>query len=224
MHDPPLIDLSDTCAAAFLIESVASEACEGPINAAQPPNINATQGGEECLDNPTAILNQCTSSSSSSAEAYPFFNPRNPSVLAKQDHATGTALGCLEEPIVPADPSLEVKLKEDRPASGEAGASWQALLSPMDAMSAAIHYQADKQETQVELLSVLAVHIVSIDKKLQALNDLIRRAQTHSYTQRVLCQRASIGDNSPKTTEVLNDILTEVRAQAPRIQDRLHRR
>ncbi|KAJ1152758.1 hypothetical protein NDU88_005533 [Pleurodeles waltl] len=91
----------------------------------------------------------------------------------------------------------------------------------MDAMSAVIYYQAEKPETQLDLLNVLAVHIVSINKKLQELNVLIRRAQTHSYTQQVLWQCASTGDNSPKTIAILNDILTEVRAQAPRSQDGL---
>ncbi|KAJ1173682.1 hypothetical protein NDU88_005508 [Pleurodeles waltl] len=146
-------------------------------------------------------------------EGYNSSNQRRPSVLAKQDQATGTVLGCLKEAKVPADPSLEAKLKEDWSVSGEVGTSWQALLSSMDAMSAAIHYQADKRETQVDLLNILAVHIGSIDKKLQGLYDLIRRAQTHSYTQQVLCQCASTGNNSPKTIEILNDILTEVRAQ-----------
>ncbi|KAJ1188709.1 hypothetical protein NDU88_005466 [Pleurodeles waltl] len=107
-------------------------------------------------------------------EAYPSSNPRRPSALAKLDQAMGTLLGYLEEATAPVDPSLEAKLKEDRSVSREARAFWQALLSTMDAMSAAIYYQAEKQETQVDLLNVLAVHIVSIDKKLQGLNDLLR--------------------------------------------------
>ncbi|KAJ1172710.1 hypothetical protein NDU88_004554 [Pleurodeles waltl] len=72
-----------------------------------------------------------------------------------QEHcAIGTVLGSLEEAYHPEDPSLEAKPKEDRSASGEAGAeaSRQAFFSTMDAMSAAIQYQADKQETQVDLL------------------------------------------------------------------------
>ncbi|KAJ1106907.1 hypothetical protein NDU88_004305 [Pleurodeles waltl] len=181
------------------------------------------QGREEHSENTTASPKQCTSSCNSSlaeVEAYPSSNSRCPSVPAKQDQATGTVRVCLEEVNVSADCSLDAKLKEDWPASGEAGAFWQALLSTMDAMLAAIHYQANKQESQVDLLDVLAVHIVSISKKLQALNDLIR-AQTNSYTQQVSCQYVSLGDNSPKTIEILNNILTEVRDQAPRSQDGL---
>ncbi|KAJ1165318.1 hypothetical protein NDU88_005746 [Pleurodeles waltl] len=118
--------------------------------------------------------------------AYPSSNPRRPNALAKPDQDTGTVLDCLEEAKAPADPSLEAKLKEDRSVSGEAGASRQALPSTMDAMSVAIYFQADKQETQVDLLSDLAVHAVSIDKKLQELNNLKGRAQTQTYTQQVL--------------------------------------
>ncbi|KAJ1187157.1 hypothetical protein NDU88_003936 [Pleurodeles waltl] len=47
------------------------------------------------------------------------------------------------------------------------GDSWTALLSTMDVMLSAIQFQADKQDTQVELLNILAVRIVSIDNKLQ---------------------------------------------------------
>ncbi|KAJ1082506.1 hypothetical protein NDU88_002671 [Pleurodeles waltl] len=221
MHDPPLIDLSDTCATVSSTEPVA---CEGSTNLAQPSNT--TQGGKEHSENPTAILKQCITISSSSLaemEAYPSSNPQRSRFLAKQDQAMGTVLGCLEDAKVQADPSLEAKLKEYRSVSREVGASWQAHLSTMDSRSAAIYYHADKQETQVDLLNVLAVHIVSIDKKLQGLSDLIRRVQTHSYTQQVLCQCVSTGDNSPKTIEIINEILTEIMAQAPRSHDGLCR-
>ncbi|KAJ1124178.1 hypothetical protein NDU88_002639 [Pleurodeles waltl] len=78
-----------------------------------------------------------------------------------------------------------------------------------------IYYHADKQ---VDRHNLLAVHILKIDKKLQALNDLIRRAQTHSYTQQVLWQCASTRDNSPKTIKILNDIVTEVRSWPPELR------
>ncbi|KAJ1125313.1 hypothetical protein NDU88_003745 [Pleurodeles waltl] len=66
-------------------------------------------------------------------QAYHFSNPRRPNVLDKQEQAMGTVLGCLKEAKVPADPSLEANPKRDRSVSREAGASWQALLSTMDA-------------------------------------------------------------------------------------------
>ncbi|KAJ1132372.1 hypothetical protein NDU88_010686 [Pleurodeles waltl] len=73
-HDPPAIDLSDTCATVSSTEPVA---CEGSTNAAQPSNTNTntnTTQGEEYSENPTAILKQSITSSSSSLEemeAYP---------------------------------------------------------------------------------------------------------------------------------------------------------
>ncbi|KAJ1218928.1 hypothetical protein NDU88_006499 [Pleurodeles waltl] len=137
-HDPPLIDLSDTWATVSLTEPVA---CEEYTNTTQPSNTNTTQGGNEYSENPAAILKQCITSSSSSLaemEAHPSSNPRRSSALVKQDQATGTVSGCLEEAKAQADPSLEAKLKEDRSVSGETGASRQALISTMDAMSAAI--------------------------------------------------------------------------------------
>ncbi|KAJ1118797.1 hypothetical protein NDU88_006984 [Pleurodeles waltl] len=91
----------------------------------------------------------------------------------------------------------------------------------MDAISAAIQFQADKQDTQVDLLNILAIHIVSIDKKLQSLNDLIKRAQTHSYTQQMTCQCSITGDNSQRSLDILNDILKEVKIQALRTEEHL---
>ncbi|KAJ1208885.1 hypothetical protein NDU88_004268 [Pleurodeles waltl] len=176
-----------------------------------------------------ATPNQHTISCSSLVEivAHSSSNPRCssvPCVPVKQELATGMVLGRSVEAKGPAATSLDVPSIEARLVFGEAGASWQALLTTWDTMSTAIYYQADKQETQVDLLNVLAVHIVSIDKKLQGLNDLTRRAQTHSYTQQVQCQCASTGDSSPRTTELLNEILPEVRAQALRCQNGLCKR
>ncbi|KAJ1155579.1 hypothetical protein NDU88_008308 [Pleurodeles waltl] len=98
-------------------------------------------------------------------------------------------------------------------APSTSGDSWKALLATMDAISAAVKFQADKQETQVDLLNILAIHIVSINNKLQSLNDLIKRAQTHSYTQQVTCQCTITGNNSQRTLDILNDILKDVKIQ-----------
>ncbi|KAJ1130765.1 hypothetical protein NDU88_009113 [Pleurodeles waltl] len=136
-------------------------------------------------------------------EARPSSNPWCPCALAKQDQATGTVLGCPEEEKLLLDPLMGAKLREDQSVPGEAGASWQALLSTIDAMSAAIYYQADKHSFK---------------------GYLMRRAQAHSYTMQVLCQCASTEGNSPKITEILNNTFTEVRAQAPRSQVELCRR
>ncbi|KAJ1117961.1 hypothetical protein NDU88_006156 [Pleurodeles waltl] len=187
---------------------------------------NTTQGGGERPPNRIVTPNQRTSSCSGSLVeivANPSSNPwSSVPVKQEQDQATGTVQSRPVEANVPLASSLDALPKKDRPVFGEAGASWQVLLTTMDIMSMAIYYQADKQETEVDLLSILGAHIVSIDKKHQGLNDLIRRA--HSYTQQVCCKCVPSGDNSPKSIELLNEILMEVRAQAPRSQDGLCRR
>ncbi|KAJ1139827.1 hypothetical protein NDU88_006191 [Pleurodeles waltl] len=165
-----------------------------------------------------ATLNQHSISCSSLVKivAHSSSNPQCssvPSVPVKQELATGMVLGRSVEAKAPAASWSDAPSKEAGTFFGEAGASWQALLTTMDTMSMAIYYQADKQETRVDLLNIFAVHIVSIDKKHQGLNDLIRRAQTHSYTQQVQCHCALTGDISPQTIEPLNEILMEVRVQ-----------
>ncbi|KAJ1177300.1 hypothetical protein NDU88_002559 [Pleurodeles waltl] len=192
-HKPPLIELSNSHVTVHLAEMVAILS-----------DLNITQGGVERPASPIATPNQRTSSCSVSLVkimAHPSSNHRFPSVSVKQeqDQATGTVRGRPVEASVPVASLLDSPPKKDQPASEEAGSSWQVLLTTMDIMSEVIYYQADKRETQVDLLNILAVHIVSIDKKLQELNDLIKRAQTHAYTQQVHCQCVPSGGNSPKT-------------------------
>ncbi|KAJ1125886.1 hypothetical protein NDU88_004301 [Pleurodeles waltl] len=161
-HDPPLINLSETCAT---VSSTEPAVCVAFTNAAQPSNINiiTTQGGEEDSVNPTAILKQCITNSSSSLadrQAYPSANPQRPSALAKLDQASGTILDCPEKAKGSANPFLEANLKEDQSVSEEAGASWQALQWHSDSLS------SRQTGNSGGLLNVLAVHIVSINKKL----------------------------------------------------------
>ncbi|KAJ1117959.1 hypothetical protein NDU88_006154 [Pleurodeles waltl] len=196
-HDPPLIKLSDSRVTVPSTEMVAILS-----------NSNTTQGGSQRPENSIVTPNQSTSSCSGSLVeivANPSSIPRSSvPVKQEQDQATGTVQSRPVEANVPLASSLDALPKKDWPVFGEAGASWQVLLTPMDIMSMAIYYQADKQETEVDLLRILGVHIVSTDKKLQGLNDLIRRAQKHSYTQKVCCKCFPSGDNSFKTIKLLN--------------------
>lgn len=89
---------------------------------------------------------------------------------------------------------------------------WGVLLSTLESISTAISHQADKHDVQVDLLNIMAIDIVGIDKKLQSLNDLITRQ--HNYTQQVNCKCTSVCENPQKLSVILSDILTEVRAQA----------
>ncbi|KAJ1102837.1 hypothetical protein NDU88_000278 [Pleurodeles waltl] len=130
------------------------------------------QGGGEPQASPTTTLNQRTISCSSRVEivAHSPFSPwcsSVPSVPVKQEPATGSVLGRLAETKASAASSSGAPSKEAGPAVGEAGTSWQALLTTMDTMSTAVFYQADKQETQVDLLNILAVHIVSTSRLVQ---------------------------------------------------------
>ncbi|KAJ1119036.1 hypothetical protein NDU88_007222 [Pleurodeles waltl] len=107
-------------------------------------------------------------------------------------------------------------LQSDVPAN-----TWGTLLSTLDVTATAIKHQADKQDIQVDLLTIMAKYIVGIDSKLQALNDLIQRAQKQNYIQQVACDCAISGDNPQTIVPILNDILAEVRAQALSTRKRL---
>ncbi|KAJ1142799.1 hypothetical protein NDU88_009112 [Pleurodeles waltl] len=114
------------------------------------------------------------------------------------------------------DSTRNSQLQSDVPAN-----TWGTLLSTLDVMATVIKHQADKQDIQVDLLNVMAKYIVVIDSKLQALNDLIQRAQKQNYIQQVACDCAISGDNSQTIFPILNDILAEVRAQALSTRERL---
>ncbi|KAJ1215757.1 hypothetical protein NDU88_003365 [Pleurodeles waltl] len=98
---------------------------------------------------------------------------------------------------------------------------WGSLLSTLDVMATAIKDQADKQDIQDDLLNIMAKYIVGIDSKLQALKDLIQRAQKQNYVQQVACGCAVSGNNPQIKVPILNGILVEVRAQALSTRERL---
>ncbi|KAJ1159060.1 hypothetical protein NDU88_011730 [Pleurodeles waltl] len=114
------------------------------------------------------------------------------------------------------DSTRNSQLQSDVPAN-----TWGTLLSTLDIMATAIKRQADKQDIQVDLPNIMAKYIVGIDSKLQALNDLIQRAQRQNYIQQVACDCAISGDNPQTIIPIINDILAEVRAQALSTRERL---
>ncbi|KAJ1085055.1 hypothetical protein NDU88_005188 [Pleurodeles waltl] len=87
-------------------------------------------------------------------------------------------------------------------------------------MSAAIKHQADKQDIQVDLLNIMDKYIVSIDLKLQTLNDLIHQAQEHTYMQQAVCNSTTSGDKPQVISSILNQILLKVRSQALNTKER----
>ncbi|KAJ1198737.1 hypothetical protein NDU88_002576 [Pleurodeles waltl] len=103
------------------------------------------------------------------------------------------------------DSTRNSQFQSDVPAN-----TWGTLLSKLHVMATAIKHQADKQDIQVDLLNIMAKYIVGIDSKLQALNDLIQRAQKQNYIQQVACDFAISGDNPQTIVPILNDILAEV--------------
>ncbi|KAJ1218066.1 hypothetical protein NDU88_005652 [Pleurodeles waltl] len=186
----PLIDLSDTC--------------------------SDTPQGIQIANNKTKMRSTCSTSSprkglsSCNTTTITTFNTHvSPAVLAMEQPEQ------LEELEDFLDHTTGAKVNAAPSTSGD---SWKALLATMDAISAAIQFQADKQ---VDLLNILAIHIVSIDNKLQSLYDLIKRDQTHSYTQQVTCQCSVTGDNSQRSLDILNDILKEVKIQTLRTEEHL---
>ncbi|KAJ1153247.1 hypothetical protein NDU88_006008 [Pleurodeles waltl] len=186
----PLIDLSDTC-----------------------PD---TTQGTQIAKNKTKMRSTCSTSSpqkdlSSCNITTPTFDTHVSSAAMAMEQPEQ-----LEELEDTLDHTMGAKVNVEPSTSGD---SWKALLATMDAISAAIQFQADKQDTQVDLLNILAIHIVSIDNKLQSLNDLIKRAQTHSYTQQVTCQCCTTGGNSQRSLDILNDILKEVKIQTLRTEE-----
>ncbi|KAJ1091720.1 hypothetical protein NDU88_004837 [Pleurodeles waltl] len=187
----PLIDLSDTC--------------------------SDTPQGNQIANNKTKLRSTC--STRSPRKDRPFC--KIITTTTSDTHVTSAVMAMeqpeqLEELEDPLDHTTGAKSNVEPSTAGD---SWNALLATMDAMSAAIQFQADKQDTHVDLLSILAIHIVSIDNKLQSSNDLIKRAQTRSYTQQVTCQCSITGDNSERTLEILNDILKEVKIQTLTTQE-----
>ncbi|KAJ1166684.1 hypothetical protein NDU88_007081 [Pleurodeles waltl] len=113
--------------------------------------------------------------------------------------------------------------RNSQPQSDVLANTWGTLLSTLDIMATAIKHQADKQDIQVDLLNIMANYIVGIDSKLQALNELIQRALKQNYIQQVACACACAipRDNTQTIVPILNDILTEVRAQALSTRERL---
>ncbi|KAJ1140581.1 hypothetical protein NDU88_006930 [Pleurodeles waltl] len=92
--------------------------------------------------------------------------------------------------------------------------TWGSLLLTLHIMAILIKHQADKQDIQVELLNIMAKYIVGIDSKLQALNELILRAQKHNYVQQARCDCTPSGNKPQVIAPILNEILMEARAQA----------
>ncbi|KAJ1174862.1 hypothetical protein NDU88_000153 [Pleurodeles waltl] len=187
----PLIDLSDIC----------SDAPQGTQTANNKIQMRTTCG----TSSPRKDHSPCNITTTTTLDTHvspPVMAMEQPEQLEEfedsLDHTTGAKVN-----VVPSTP----------------GDSWKALLAKMDVISAAIQFQADKQDNQVDLLNILAIHIVNIDNKLQSLNDLMKRAQTHSYTQQVTCQCSITGDNSQRSLDILNDILKEVKTQTLRTEE-----
>ncbi|KAJ1171086.1 hypothetical protein NDU88_002957 [Pleurodeles waltl] len=94
--------------------------------------------------------------------------------------------------------------------------AWGSLLSTLYVLSVVIKHQNDKQ---VDLLNIMANYIVGINSKLQALNDLIHRAQYHNYIRQA--RNCTAAENNPHViASILNEILKEVRAQALSTRER----
>ncbi|KAJ1139299.1 hypothetical protein NDU88_005674 [Pleurodeles waltl] len=189
----PLINLSDTC----------SDTLQG-IQIAN----NKTKMRSTCsTSSPRKDLSSCNITTTTTFDMHV-----SPAVIAREQ----------PEQLVELEDSLDHTTGAKANASpSTSGDSWKALLATMDAISAAIKFQADKQDTQVDLRNILASHIVSIDSKLHALNAVIKRAQTHSYTQQVTCQCSVTSDNSQRSLNILNDILKEVKIQTLRTEEHL---
>ncbi|KAJ1124571.1 hypothetical protein NDU88_003021 [Pleurodeles waltl] len=92
--------------------------------------------------------------------------------------------------------------------------TWGSLLSTLDVIAVAIKRQADKQDFQVDLLNIMAKYIVGMDSKVQALNELILRAQKHNYVQQARCDCTPSRNKPQVISPILNETLMEVRAQA----------
>ncbi|KAJ1167284.1 hypothetical protein NDU88_007676 [Pleurodeles waltl] len=137
----PLIDLSDTC----------SDTPQG-TQFANNKQQNKTKMRSTCsTSSPRKDLPSCNTSTTTTT----FDKHASSAVMAMEQPEQLDELEDSLDHTMGAKANVEPSTSED---------SWKALLATMDAISAANQFQADKQDTQVDLLNILAIHIVSIDK------------------------------------------------------------
>ncbi|KAJ1143949.1 hypothetical protein NDU88_010251 [Pleurodeles waltl] len=97
--------------------------------------------------------------------------------------------------------------------------SWEALNNTLMSITNAMIFNTDKLDIQIEILQNLASTTMAMDNKLDKLNALIRRAQSHMEADKgkvnrtYQCHCSPILDKTPRTAPVMSTLVTDLKQE-----------